>query len=177
MAFKLIKETIMNKKNTYKSVEELKNYAPKLSSLNSENPFKVPDEYFENLSAKINSKISESADSDIDVKVSRSLFNSKVIYALAAASITIFISVFILLNRNSSNDEFFSDITLEQILEESPEIIESMEDYIIVEIFLANNDITESIFENEIQNDSVLSTDEIIDYLSDDEIDIELMYN
>ncbi len=166
----------MNKRKTYKSDDEQKNLAPKFSSIKKENPFKVPDDYFDSLSDKINSKIPGLSGKKIDESVKRSIFKSQFVYVLAAASITIFIGIFILLNKNGSTDEFLSGITLEQILDEKPEIIESMDESLLVEFYMASNENDfGNVFENDFEHDSSFTTDEIILYLSTEEIGLNFL--
>lgn len=173
-----IKRTMLNEKHTYNQNDDLEDLAPKLSGLKKENPFKVPDNYFDELPEIIQAKMN-SVSEENKMKGIRFIFSrTQNVITLAAASIVILLAIFILLRNDSGNTDYFSGITLENILEENPEMIESMEDYLLVDVMLTASDYLEE--ENFIDNmdfDSTLHTDDMINYLSDDEIETELLYN
>ena len=154
---------MLNKRKIYNPEEELKNLAPNLSSIIKENPFSVPEDYFEHLSSKLSTKISEPHNVEKNKNAKRMVSRSQFVYIMAAASIAIFISVFVLLNRNDSSENYLSGITLEQILEETPEIIESLDDYLLVEILVTiSDDDIGNVYSDDLLYDSTLTNDEII---------------
>ena len=169
---------MLKNNNTYNPDEELKDLAPILFSIKKENPFKVPDGYFESISSKIASRISEPQDVKINKGLKQMISRTRFVVSLAAASVLIFLSIFLLKNRNISDADLFSGITLEQILEEEPAIIESLDEYFLLEILVAISDEDAGdIFESDLFYDSILTDDGIIDFLSDDEIDTDIIYN
>jgi hypothetical protein len=169
---------MLNKNNKYNQNDELKDLAPKLSEIKKVNSFKVPENYFEGLSQNIQSKIESEMQIKDKAKV-RSIFSrTGLIASLAAASIVIFISMYIFLHNQSENPDYFAEITIENILEESPELIEMMDDNLLVEVmFTANESFGEENYLDYMDFDSTLHTDEMIDFLSEDEMESNLFYN
>jgi hypothetical protein len=172
-----IKLAMLNKNNPYNQNDELKGMAPKLSEIKKRNPFKVPDNYFDGLQGRIQSQIEKEQGANGSQKVKSLFSQTRLIISLAAASVVIFISIFLFLNNGSDMPDYFSGITIDHILEESPELIEMMDDYLLVEVMLtANENLGDENYIDYMDFDSTLHTDDMINFLSDDEIETDLFY-
>jgi hypothetical protein len=75
------------------------------------------------------------------------------------------------------SDQFLSNITLDDLLRESPEIIAEMENYLFIEILIADQT-GEIIYSTgkSLEKDSSLSEEDLINYLKEEEISTELIY-
>ena len=73
---------------------------------------------------------------------------------------------------------YLSDITIEDVLMGNPELIYNLDESTIIEIMFAEtgNDVL-NYFDNNIKSDSSITEDDIINYLSDENFDTELLYN
>jgi len=169
---------MLNKNNTYNQADKLKELAPKLSEVGKKNPFNVPENYFEELSKNIQSRIDEGIEKKHKPTVKFLFSKTQMIVSLAAASVIIFISLLFFLNNESVSPDYFSGITIDHILDESPELIEMMDDYLLVDVMItASENLGEENYIDNMDFDSTLKTDDMIEYLSDDEIETNLFYN
>jgi hypothetical protein len=153
--------------------------APELAKMNKTNPFMVPGNYFEKLPDEIMNKIR------IPKRISPSellysiFLMRKLNFAIIVTGIILILAILIF-NKSgdiSANNQFLSNITLDDLLRENPEIIEYMDETLIVETLFAGSDqVIDFNSSNEFENDSSISEDDLINYLSDEEIATELMY-
>lgn len=74
-------------------MDELKNIAPKLSKLKKENPFKAPDKYFDDFSARLQMKL-EAEKKVVPQQKSRIIRFLKPAFGLAASFALIFMLVY-----------------------------------------------------------------------------------
>ena len=134
-------------------MEKLKHIAPKLSGIKKENPFSTPDNYFEDFSAKLHSKIESSK--IIEHKKPNALIRIlKPTLGLAASFAIIFMLVYWPLSkfdeRYSMNDQ------------EETEMMD--ENYYSLIAELDENSLYTLLDEE--QEDNTFSEDELVSYLS-----------
>lgn len=96
----------MKKSNdkTTKLMEELEKIAPELSKIKKENPFRVPDNYFEDFSARLQIKL-EAEKNAIPKKQTRIIQFLKPAIGLAAGFALIFMLAYWPLNKFTPNQE------------------------------------------------------------------------
>ncbi|MBN2774344.1 MAG: hypothetical protein JXR31_08870 [Prolixibacteraceae bacterium] len=134
-------------------MDEFKNIAPRLSKIKKENPFKVPYNYFDDFSARLQEKIKHE---DSVKKPDPFIRFLKPAISIAASIAVIFMLVYWPLAKN--NNRLLSDSVVnysEYNLEN--EIIGLMED-------LDDNSLF-TLFESDVEEDQI-SDDELIAYLS-----------
>jgi len=169
----------MKDKNTHKESFNPEEIAHNLAKIERSNPFRVPENYFEQLPVEVLLKTGMRKKRFCGAWITKILFRPQYQLAFILAGI-ILILVIVVVNQNQTievKDEIFSNITLDDLLQESPEIIENMEDYFFFEDLVAESSsefkvgMGESIF-----NDSIFTEDDLIDYLSEEEISTDLIY-
>lgn len=157
----------------------LEEIAPELAKMNKSNPFLVPGNYFEKLPVEILNKTRRSKRFSFPEVIQSLFLKRKFNLAVAFTGLIVIIAI-IIFNKSediSVNNQFFSNITLDDVLLESPEIIEYMDESLIVETLFAGSDqVIDFNSSNEFENDSSISEDDLINYLSDEEIATELIY-
>jgi len=156
-----------------------KDFASELIKIEKEDPFNVPDGYFEKLANNIQEQVSSRSER-IPIIEQILIFLKQPKYSLATGFVIVLIIVglFVFIKPADKEIQLFSDITIEDILEESPELIYDMDESIILEVLFADNgDDIYNYFENDVFTDTTISDDEIIDYLIDENIETELIYN
>ena len=166
-------------KNNQDEHIDFKKFAPELSKIKKDNPFKVPDDYFDKLPEAIREKVA-SVTKKISIFEQFLLRFKQPKYSITTglAFILIVVALFVFIKPADKEIQFLSDITIDDILEESPELIYDMDESIILEVLFADNtDETYDYFESDIYNDTTINEDEIIDYLSDENFETELLYN
>ncbi len=132
---------------------ELKNIAPNLSNIKKENPFSVPDNYFDEFPSKIQNEISEKEKLPYlkrflqVLKPNLSLAASITIFALIAViAVKSFVKDSNTYNNNIADDSEIADIEMFDI-----------DDNTIIDIIVE---------ETETNNDDEIFDDEILDYLA-----------
>ncbi len=147
-------------------LDDLKNIVPKLSDIKKENNFSVPDGYFETFRNRLDEKIQEE-----DKKSIFSVFFQIIRPQLALASLMLtvvvigYLGVKLFIPENSSfqNQYDFADLLEDEIYYmDEAFILESLMDY--------SGETREN--SNEVSDELM---DEIINYLADDEMSLELM--
>jgi hypothetical protein len=147
-----------------------------LKGVTKSNPFKVPDNYFEKLPVEILQKIKPAK----EIPESISIFsNRKFAFAAVITGLLIIFGViyFNKLGELTDKSQFTYSITLDDLLNESPEIIESIDENTLFETLFAGSDQAFNYSaEDEIEIDSTISRDDLIRFLSEEEISNELLY-
>ncbi len=103
-----------SKDETTKLMEELKNLAPELSKIKKENPFRVPDNYFEDFSARLQMKL-DAENSEVPVKQNKIIAYLKPALSLAAGFALLFMLAYwslktITPNQQAKNSVFETDL-------------------------------------------------------------------
>lgn len=135
----------------------------KLNEIPKKNPFKVPDNYFEELNNKILSATSEAKPAENNIRFLQK-FRSKLAFAASITGLIILSYTVINLLSPSSNKTEISDLSL---FEDNSLILENI-DIITLEENVSSNAIYSEIHE--------LSSSEIIDYLLNENIEISEIY-
>ena len=159
-------------------LDSLGNFAPELSKIKKENPFRVPKNYFNELPMAIQQKVSKSKQISVWERFTQLIKKPEysITFAIVATAFIVALALFI--KPDVQKDEFISEITVEDIIKEYPEFISSIDESMIIELlFVDNNYEIEDYFNTNIESDSSISEDDIIDYLSDENFDTELFYN
>ena len=156
----------------------LQELAPEFSKIKKENSFKVPDGYFDSLPMKIQENISEPKNVSIWEQLIPILRQPKYSVSLAFISTIVIIGFMVLNKPDISESLYFSDITIKDVLQENPEMIYSLDESDLIEIMLASSDNNVAdYFGSNIESDSSITKDDIIDFLSDENFEMELLYN
>jgi len=157
-------------KNSDNILNEIKELAPKLSTIKKENAFYASDDYFEALSAKIQHKISD----EQKTKKTIHLFNyfKQPQFAIAASIIIILVVSSVFYTQHTSNQKLSmnNSIYWDEILNENTTIIDKMDEALLVEVL--TNETTKNINSqtNTINQPNQSTLDEVSD-------DIESAYN
>lgn len=138
--------------------------------MKNENPFRVPDDFFEEQRKKINQRIAEQGNED-NHDGHRSRLSIKRLYPLLAAAAVILLLLAIYIIPLEKTEDYISNLSLEQLLEADPDFINYMDEDELLETLFADIDV-EAIddYGYEIQLDSDVNQDDIIEYLLDDNI-------
>lgn len=150
---------------------------PDFSKLKKNNPFEVPENYFDSLPLIISNKIDFNRNRH-SLSISR-LFslNPKFSVAIVSSAFVILMTVF-LLTKSSQEFDSLSEITFEDVLLEYPELIENMDESIFYESLLVETEVDYfGDFETNFDMDTSLSDEDIFNYLTEEDIDSELIYN
>jgi hypothetical protein len=126
--------------------DELKHFVPNLFEINKENPFNVPDEYFDELPAMISAKIHEKSSAQKQII----LFNPKLYIPLSIgiAAIIILLMVFIMPEiKTKKNNNMMAFINTETSAEE-----------LYVDSLIDNNELDESLLTQALINDDTSRT-------------------
>lgn len=166
----------MSKKDkTYHSNENMMEIPEVLKNVNKTSPFPVPDKYFEVFPAKIQGRVFNTEQKSVR---NRTLLTSKKkLVFVPALSVVMIIVLFIIFNRGTVEDEFqFAGINLEETLDQYPEFFEDFEEETLIGILISASD--ENDFDaSSVWSDTSITRDEILDYLEDENVDIEYLYN
>jgi hypothetical protein len=141
------------------------NMAPKLNSIQKTKPFKVNANYFDKLPEEIIAKITERENKSITKNLLNSLLMPRYAIPVAASIILILITIFVFDKPASVINYPLIQYSFDDILLESPEIIESMDESLLIETLFA---------ENGEENGSTLTLDELDDYLSEENLTPEI---
>jgi hypothetical protein len=153
--------------------EELKDLAPQLAGVKKVNPFVVHEKYFDNLPVIILIKINERKQKPYFVKALGEILRPKFAYPVLASVILILVAVFVFNKPASILNQTLSEYSFEDVLTESPEIIEGMDESVLIEVLFADNDdLTDDFFD--FGNSAILSSDDLNDYLSEEDLTPEL---
>ncbi len=165
-----------NKKNEHINFEDS---IPELNKIKKENPFAVPEGYFDSLPTSIQEKIESHSHKLSIFEQILTLFKQPKYSVTAVLTIAILIVVmFVFIKPSEKETPFFSDITIDDIINEYPEFIYDLDESTIIEILYAENgQDTYDFFENDIYTDTTITDDDIIEYLEDENVETELIYN
>ncbi|MEZ5082813.1 MAG: hypothetical protein R2750_05125 [Bacteroidales bacterium] len=157
--------------------ERLEDISSLLAGIKRENPFRVPENYFDELPEKIRIRLEQDgakAEGGIRLKTIKPLFY----ITSAAASILIFLSVWFFVKRDQEMSDAFTGISFETLMNESPELIEYMDEHSLIDVLLVNSTEAIDFGDVSLDLDSNLTNEDIYDYLYyDEEISNELLYN
>ena len=139
------------------------------------NPFDVPEGYFNRLHADIMTRVGEAGqDRKADSVVP--LFRSKrLVIPAVAATIALIIAILFFNSRENAVETAIPVVSLEQLLEEHPEYIEEMDEWLLIETILAENsvDYFDGSDDDSPSIDSSISNENILKYLYDENFDPE----
>ncbi len=146
-------------------MDEMKNIAPKLSNIKKENPFKIPEGYFDNFSSRLSEKIHGGE--------TRGFYKKYVLtlkpYLVAAALIVAVIITGKILYNMYYHESNIGDLKSSEIADLISEDAYYLSEESIMNI-IYENDIAEEDKKPDDDNDKM--TNEIIDYLIDENIDM-----
>jgi hypothetical protein len=155
--------------------QELTEVAPTLASLKKANPFSVDEKYFDKLPVEILTRITEREKRSVYRNLLDVLLRPKYAIPIAASILLIIMAIFILNKPDSIISPSLVDYTFDDILTESPDIIESMDETLLIETLFADNGETMiGYFDDNFGNDSTLTPDELDDYLSEENLTPEI---
>jgi hypothetical protein len=156
----------------------LKDLAPRLSSIGKTNTFKVPEYYFDKLPSEILFKTTNLNSVPVTKRLFWNIFQPK--YAVAAAIVVVFIivSIFYTGKQLSTRNQELADFSLEEILTENPELIETMEDDLLFETLIAftSEGIIKGIDSTSFIDQSIDNSD-LLEFLSEENLTPDLLYN
>jgi len=174
-----IKGSMKNNNNTYEDKENgLDKLAPNLDKLKKGNPFTVPENYFNQLSRDIKDKIAHEDELSLSDRIRVWVMQPKYSVSLAAVVVLLVMVFSGVFKQQDDSFEDFSGITLEQLFEENPEIIEYMDEALLIEVLYATSEETESLETTDgLSLDTNITDDAVIDFLIDEDISTESLYN
>lgn len=167
-----------NEKVTYNdNLNNPEEFGSVLSKIKRENNFQVPENYFDELPQMIQEKVEHK-----EVRFSfESMFHYflKPYRAIALGSMLAFfiLGLFIITNQDQENLQISYEISLEDLIQEYPDMIEYMDDEVFLDFAaaqMAQEDI--DFIDYEFGFDSIFYQDDVIPHLSDEEIS-EIIYN
>ncbi|MCD4746813.1 MAG: hypothetical protein K8R58_10995 [Bacteroidales bacterium] len=162
--------------------ENLKDLAPNLSKIEKINPFKVPDEYFDNLPTIIQEKINIKQQITLWDRFYQFILRPQYSIAVSLTFAAIVLVIYFTTRDNSNNDNsILANMTWEEILNENPNIINYFNESMLVEMLISkadNSDIDQSLKTDEaIINDTSISTDDMIEYLMEENYEMSEIYD
>jgi hypothetical protein len=150
--------------------DEIKEMAPFLSSIKKDNPFHTSDLYFDELSSKIQQKITEQK----TPKVTVTLFNliQKPQFAIAATFLVILTVSLVYFYQNNTNKALAQTNTIywDEILNENNSLVDKIDETLLVEVL--SNEATAKV--NPEKNNMNPSFQTTLDEVSDE---VESAYN
>ncbi len=166
----------MKRKNLKYETEEaemLQKEAPKLSSLEKSNTFYVKTDYFDKLSIEIIAKIHLTEKKPKFMNLPDGIFRLRYVVPVAATLIIILITLFFFEKPASVQQLTLIGYSVDDVLAESPEIIENMDESLLIETLFADNSVN-GYFDDDFLNSTILTNDEIDDYLSQESLTPEI---
>ena len=156
--------------------KEIENLSEKLSGLNKNNPFSTPKDYFDELPLIIKENCIAN-----DKKPFFKIFFENFIlpkYAIGFALLFIAIlsvSIIFLNQENNSSTSEFAEITWEDVLKSDPHFFDDYSESELITTLISQTDedmnlLTPSSEEN-------ISDEDLIDYLSNEDYEIEILYD
>ncbi|GAB4277747.1 MAG: hypothetical protein Kow0068_00980 [Marinilabiliales bacterium] len=145
---------------------DLKNIAPKLTSIEKKNPFEVPEGYFETFPDKLLNKINEE-------QTKKSPFNrivSIIKPQLKLAAAFLLLAMFAFLITYFITDNQTDNLTNNNIPESQ---LNSPEQYIID--YIDNDEIISMINNDTLSSDDEIDNETIVEYLIDNDVDVEYL--
>lgn len=132
-----------------------------LKDIKKENPFRVPDNYFEELSSRIDRRIKNDGQGKIVW-----FTQSKVIRAIAAMIILALLIGF-LLTRKTSFPENGDSLNWEYVVNENSLFFEELSEQMVFEMYIAEESTDEADVEEDmtIYREAEVAPDEVIEYL------------
>lgn len=157
---------------------ELTDLAPSLASLKKVNLFSVDEKYFDELPVEILTKITEREKRSVYRNLLELMHRPKYAFPIAASILLIIMAIFILNKPDSIINPSLGDYTLDDIMIESPDIIENMDESLLIEtLFAENGETINGYFDDNYFNGSTLTPDELDDFLSEENLTPEIFNN
>jgi hypothetical protein len=169
-----------NKKEIFESTENdsLEELAPTLSSHGNREDFKVPEGYFEKLPSEILLKISQHRNASNTRKVIAIFRQPR--YAVAAVLIVMLVVAAAFFFRKSVDvtQVTLTDFTLEDIMQENPDLIESIDETLLLETLASGSaeGLSNYLDSTAIINHN-MTDDEIRDYLDDENLNTGILFD
>ncbi|MCD4736586.1 MAG: hypothetical protein K8R53_11120 [Bacteroidales bacterium] len=171
----------MNKKKHKSDLNEdlnLRDSAPELSRIKKENPYEVPDGYFDTLHVSIQERIKEKTGWN-PARLLGYFFRRPVRLVLVTVLFTgIVLAFFVFRTSENNNNMLYVDMTWEELIYSDPGLIYNIDDETIVELYVAaeGSEVDLDTYETGILNDTNITEEMILDYLNDQDISTELIY-
>lgn len=165
-----------NKNDSYNKLNNPEKTGYELSKIKKENNFQVPENYFNELPQVIQQRVTQQKAQFIFINIFNYLTKPYRLIALSSLVVLLIVGVFFIANQKIE-DQVFVEFSFEDIMEEYPEMIEYMDDQVLMEFAAVQMDDQEiDFFDYESGIDPMLSQDEVLQQLSDEEIS-EIIYN
>jgi hypothetical protein len=157
---------------------ELKIPVPTPAGMENENVFRVPDHFFEEQQLRIKEKVSNLKSTSVRLRLTSLITQPRYSVSLLAITTAIIILLSVFLSHEENRLDYFSGITLEQLMKENPEWILSIEESELIEMLYSNSEIFGfEVFNLEKNLDPSIQEAEIIEFLINEDITIESLYN
>lgn len=154
--------------------DRLNDQSPVLASLKKTEPYTASQSYFGKLPDEILSKIHGSNSVPWFSRVPGLLLKPKFALTAAVTLVVVLIAVFVFDKPSSVISLPLTDYTLEDVLDESPELIENMDELLLLEtLFAGNDELTDDYFDLETM--PALTSDELDDYLLEEDLTPEIL--
>ena len=141
------------------------------------NPFRVPDGFFEEQQERIKDRVAGYEEHAVQDSAKQYPFG-RVALSLAAAAAIILLMISVFRAPQSNQQEFLPDLTLDHLLQDSPDFVLSFEESELIEILFSMEDYSIRDDLEELPGlDSGINEEDLIDYLLDSESSEELIYN
>lgn len=162
-----------NENETYdQNLNNLEKIGSELSKIEKENNFQVPENYFADFPHIIQERINNRSK-----KLSISSFFIKPKWAIAVGSLVVLLFIAFLLNTSQNSTQETFEISFEDLMEEYPDMFESMDDQIVFEFAASQMDQQDlDMMGYDFGIDSTYFQSEVIQHLSDEEV-TEIIYN
>ncbi len=166
------------KDKTYKgkSIEGLDENLKILAGISKGNPFTVPEGYFDRLPVMISERLKEKKENHFYRIVKSMNYRPRLALATVGIVTVVLISLFLISNHSNEALPDISDISISDILQDNPDFFNSVEESDILNILFANLEDDQNFLSDLEFSD--ITDDELIEYLSNDDIETdELLYN
>lgn len=168
------------KNNTHNSgnMDNIQKVAPILFEIDKSNPFQVPGDYFEDLPSRIQQNAGAERVSIISRFQSWIYQHPKYSVSYGISLVIAIVFVIFVSWPDHMQSYSFAEITIEDVLEGSPEIIYDLTESQIIDILLVDNEMEVDVFSTiDILFEDSLTREDLIEYLNSESFETELLYN
>ncbi len=167
-----------NKSNLYDQdvKKELETLSEKLSGLNKNNPFSTPKDYFDELPLRIKERCISNGKKPILKIVLENIFTPKYAIGFSLLFIAILgLSIIFSNQENNKSTNEFMEISWEDVLNNDPFFLDDYSESELITTFISQGDENINLL-NPFSEENIYEED-LIDYLSNEDYEIEILYN
>lgn len=160
--------------NTGDKSQDAGQIAPALSKMEKTNPFTVPDHYFDRLPAIITEKCHTKEQKKVNIFHWFTSVSFRYQLAMASGAILIILAVVLVLTIPQNNHvSVAQDITWDDVMQEENVLYLDFDEDVLIEMLAEMNGMEDYSTDENVEN---LTSEDIIDYLMNENIELETLY-